>query len=125
MPDKTWKKSERRAAAAIGSVRNPLSGGNGRHSRSDSLHSEIFLENKYNKGKAMFSLYDETLPKARQENKIPLLAVHAKNRKGFLFVIHSDDLPQLVEVLHAQQQPRKPKIARRKNPSPKVAQPRN
>lgn len=47
MSDKTWKAFERRVAKILGTVRTPLSGGNSRHTRSDTLHEDLYVEVKY------------------------------------------------------------------------------
>ena len=44
MSDKTWKARERQVAKLLGTERTPLSGGNGKQTRSDSLSAEFFVE---------------------------------------------------------------------------------
>lgn len=83
MSEKAWKKVERRVAAYFGTVRNPLSGGNARHSRSDSLSTTLFIEVKHGAGvprtwAKIEELFLETERLARLENKIPLVVLHRK-----------------------------------------------
>lgn len=87
MGDHAWKKTERRIARYLGAERNPLSGGNARHSRSDSLHPKIFVETKHGKGvpktwAAVRKLFAETAEKAAVEGKIPLVVIHEKFSAG-------------------------------------------
>ena|SRR3990167_6352938 len=49
MPDKTWKKRERKGAALLGTTRNPLSGGGRSTGGQDSQHPTIWVESKYRK----------------------------------------------------------------------------
>jgi hypothetical protein len=46
---KTWKAVERRVARFFGSERTPMSGGNSKHTRSDSLHPRLYIEVKSRK----------------------------------------------------------------------------
>lgn len=88
----TWKAAERRTAKAFGSERTPLSGGNSKMTRSDTLHKWLYIENKYRSRDAMLTLYADTKMKADKEGKIPVVALHGKNKKGFLVVVHIDDV---------------------------------
>ena len=97
MPDKTWKKAERRVAGFFGSTRNPLSGSNSKHSQSDTLHPDLYIEIKYRKTHTTRTLWEDTQTKAKQEGKIPICALVESRRHGFLFVIHSDDLNRFIE----------------------------
>jgi len=92
MPDKTWKKRERQAAGLLGVNRAPLSGGNGRQTRSDSLHPSIFLETKMRAKCTARTLWNETKALAKAEGKIPVLALYEKGKHGALIVVHQDDL---------------------------------
>ena len=49
MADKTWKARERQVAKYFNTNRTPLSGGSSRHTRSDSLHQDLFVECKLRK----------------------------------------------------------------------------
>ena len=70
-----WKSFERWVASIFTSERNPLSGGNGKHSRSDSLHPELFISCKHTRTghRSIFRLLDEETEKAEAENKIPIV----------------------------------------------------
>ena len=92
MADKLWKKFERRAARFFGAERNPLSGGNARHSRSDSLHDTLYIECKYSKRHAIVNLWDKSKPLADKEKKIPVVVLGVRGRHGFWVMCHSDDL---------------------------------
>ena len=70
MADKTWKARERQVARYFNTNRTPLSGGASRHTRSDSLHDELFVECKLRKKYSVISLWNETNEMAKKENKI-------------------------------------------------------
>ncbi len=100
---RTWKRAEGRVAALFGARRQPLSGGSGRAdlTRSDSTHPRLFVECKYRERHAARTLYDATKALARQEGKVPVLALIDKGRPGFLLCIHSDDLPAVAAAVVA------------------------
>lgn len=81
MSDKTWKKAERRVAAIFHTMRTPLSGGNSRQTRSDTLHERLFVETKYRKRFALVDLFIDTAAKAVTERKLPVLALVQKRRR--------------------------------------------
>lgn len=92
MAKQTWKAIERKIADFFGTVRTPLSGGNSRHTRSDTLHESLFVEAKYRKTHSAVTLWRETAEYAKRENKIPVVCLSEKGKKGFWVVVHSDDL---------------------------------
>jgi hypothetical protein len=92
MADKSWKQAERRGAAAFGTVRNSLSGGNSKLTRSDTLHRTLYIEQKYGKRHAVWTLYDDTRKKSKREQKLPVLLIHRTGSPGFLVVCHIDHL---------------------------------
>lgn len=87
-----WKSAERRIARFFGSERTPLSGGNSKHTRSDSLHPRLFVEAKRRKKHTVITLWDDTKTKAAKENKTPVVCLQEHNRPGFWIMVHSDDL---------------------------------
>lgn len=87
-----WKAIERKAARFFGAERNPLSGGNGKHSRSDSLHAVLFLEVKYRKSHSAVTLWRSTAEKAKEEGKLPVVCLAEKGKAGFWTLCHCDDL---------------------------------
>ena len=92
--DKTWKALERRVAKFFGASRTPLSGGNGKVTRADVIHKYLFIEAKQRKKQSLYTLYDNTKALAITENKVPVLAIHESGRKGFLIVVHSEELDE-------------------------------
>ena len=92
MGDKAWKANERRIAKFFGCERTPLSGGNGKQTRSDTLHQTLFVEAKQRKKHAVVNLWNETKELAAGEDKIPVVCLAEKNRPGFWVMCHSDDL---------------------------------
>ncbi|WP_435005126.1 hypothetical protein P12x_003019 [Tundrisphaera lichenicola] len=95
---RTWQKSEGRAAAIFGALRQVLSGSSGRddNTASDSTHTTLFIESKYRDKHAVRTLHDATRILARKEGKIPVVTLFDKGRSGFLVCIHSDDLAAVV-----------------------------
>ncbi len=92
MAPKTWKNIERKIARFFGAERNPLSGGNGGHSRSDSLHERLFIEVKYRVSHSAVTLWRDTAEKAKKEDKIPVVCLSEKGKQGFWVMCHSEDL---------------------------------
>ena len=92
MPNKPWKETERRIARYIEARtghgrRNPLSGGNSGHTRSDIIHPHLFPEVKHGTAcprtwKAVEKLYKSVEILAAKEKKIPLLILHEKSKMG-------------------------------------------
>ena len=85
MTDTKSKADERWYAARLGTVRTPLSGGNSRHTRSDTLDPDIFLEVKTGKSfpvswDGWARLFDAVSVKADAEGKIAVLVLH-RNRQ--------------------------------------------
>ena len=89
-----WKGFERKIAAFFGTRRTPLSGMNsGHNTSSDSLHDTLYIECKKRKSMAVVKLYDDTLKKARKEEKVPVVVVTETGRRGQpLIVCAMDDL---------------------------------
>ena len=94
-PTKTWKSVEARIAKYFGSRRTPLSGGNSGHTRSDSLHKRLFIEDKYRVKHTAITLWDDTKSKASLENKTPVVCLSEKGRPGFWVLVHSDNLEEV------------------------------
>ena len=60
MPDKAWKKRERDVANYFNGKRTPLSGGNGKVTRADVIHEDLFIECKLRAKHTAISLWDDT-----------------------------------------------------------------
>jgi len=90
-----WKVFERLVAKHFGTHRTPLSGGNSRHSRSDSLHKDFFISCKYGQASAIHTLYDEENPKAVHEDKIPVLCLKRARSPHFLIAFLSEDMVEV------------------------------
>ena len=93
MSDTSWKVQERRVAKAFGTLRTSLSGSRSKAgTSSDSLHKGLYIEAKYRQKFATIEWFQGIIPKAKLENKIPILALKAKNRKDDYLVIRLRDL---------------------------------
>ena len=75
MPDKAWKKRERDVANYFNGQRTPLSGGNGKVTRADVIHDELFIECKLRAKHTAVSLWDDTAKLAKDEGKTPVIAL--------------------------------------------------
>jgi len=76
----TWKKGEQTLAHFFSTTRTPLSGGNSKATRSDTLHPKLYFEMK--KGKyvprqfsGIVELYRTTEARAEKEKKLPVLVL--------------------------------------------------
>ena len=97
MADKVWKRAERIVAKIFGTVRTPLSGGSSRHTRSDTLHKKLFIEIKYRKKHGLMSLWREVKQQAKDEDKVPLIALREKGSKYTLIAVEVNDLENLIK----------------------------
>jgi len=95
----TWKAVERKVAKFFNTERTPLSGGNSKITRSDTLHPNLFIECKYRVRHAVISLWRDTAEKAKKENKIPVVALVEKNKEGIWLMVHSKDIAKLIDVV--------------------------
>ena len=93
----TWKGFERTVAEFFGTERTPLSGGNSKITRSDTLHELLFIECKQRESMATWKLWEDTLKMAIEEQKTPVLALKQNHKNGFLVVIHASDFDMLLE----------------------------
>lgn len=90
---KTWKSKEAAVARFFGAKgRTPLSGGNSGHTRSDTLHDHLFIEQKHRVRHAIISLWDRVKSLALKEKKIPVVTLSVKGRPGFWIMVYSSDL---------------------------------
>lgn len=87
----TWKGFERTVAKFFGSERTPLSGGNSKITRSDSIHPRLFIEDKYRAKHAIIATWQDAKGKADAEGKVPVVCVREKGKRGFWLLIHCDD----------------------------------
>lgn len=87
MTDKSWKAIERKVAKSLGTQRTPLSGGNSKQTRSDTLDEKLFVEIKHRVSFSVVSLYRKTSDLAKKEHRIPVLCLKAKGKHGEVAVI--------------------------------------
>ena len=102
MPNATWKEFERRVAKAFGTRRSVLSGHRrqkGAAAGQDTEHPVLFIECKQRVKHAVWALFAATRTLAREEGKIPTLALSELNRPGYLVVCHIDDLAAVAAEL--------------------------
>lgn len=93
-----WKGRERQSARFFGAERTPLSGGNSRHTRSDSLHKRLFIEQKLRAKHATCTLFQETKALAKKEKKIPVITLAEKRKPGFLICVHSSNFEEVARL---------------------------
>ena len=94
---KSWKKLEQKVARLRGTERTPLSGGNGKLTRSDTLDKTFFIECKLRKDPAVWNLYEQVELLAKSENKIPVLVIKKKGKHGELFIVNDKYLKAFIE----------------------------
>ena len=87
MPDKPWKRAERKGAKVIGGSRNPLSGGSSRHTRGDAIHPVIYLEMKYRQRFAVVSQMEKEEVKAKKESKVAVLGFQQRGKHTRYYLI--------------------------------------
>ena len=91
----TWKQRERQIAKFFFSERTPLSGFNSKHTHSDSLSKDFYVEAKYRAKLSLMTLYKDTEAKAHDEKKIPVVALCEKGKAGFLVVVSDKHFKRL------------------------------
>jgi hypothetical protein len=87
---------ERKVAKLLGGVRNPLSGGTGRHTRGDIIHPSLYVECKLRQKLSIWAWYKDTAEKAKVEGKTPILVIKEKSKKGELVVLDIKDFVALI-----------------------------
>ena len=97
MPDKTWKAVERRVARMFGAQRNPLSGRNSRHTQADIIHDHLYIEVKHRARIPFYRVWLETVEKAKQEGKVPVLILHPKGSDKYIAMVDAEYLARLEE----------------------------
>jgi len=96
---KAWKRLELKIARMLGTERTPLSGGNSKMTRSDTLDRDFFVECKLRKNPAVWNLYKKTEALAKKERKIPIVVIKKKGKHGELFVINSKYLETFIKKI--------------------------
>ena len=94
---KSWKKLEQKVARLRGTERTPLSGGNSKQTRSDTLDDTFFIECKLRKDPAVWNLYEQIEELAKKENKIPVLVIKKKGKHGELFIVNDRYLKEFIK----------------------------
>ncbi|MBA7712890.1 hypothetical protein ES703_121881 [subsurface metagenome] len=95
MADKAWKAFERRVAKSLGTVRTPLSGISSRHTSSDTLHPDLYVECKMRKRSLVHTLFTLASKQAKVERKIPVMAMHVARSHTTIAIIDWDFFLQL------------------------------
>lgn len=75
---KSWKGVERRIADELGTNRTPLSGSNSRHTASDTLHHQLFVEVKSWKSVSLWDEFRDLRRRARARDKEPMFLLQEK-----------------------------------------------
>ena len=125
-PTQTWKAIESHLARMFSTERTPLSGGNSKITRSDTLHPRLFIEVKQRKFHAVMKLFRETKDLAKKEyaicwgcdgkgttkvfekcpacggegrwiGKIPVVVLHETGSHDYLIVCEVSDLKRIAE----------------------------
>jgi len=88
----TWKRREREIAKDFNTERTPLSGGNSKQTRSDTLHPYLFIEVKSRKKHTAVTLWDDTAEKALKEKKVPVVVLCENGRPGYWVMVHKKNI---------------------------------
>jgi hypothetical protein len=107
IPDKNWKKAERRIAAKFGSTRTPLSGSNSKVTASDTFHEKLYIEVKRLKRVPGLTLFEDTVAKAKIEKKVPVVAFTGHRMRGALVMCQLTDLPRIAAAYRGSESQRK------------------
>lgn len=99
MTQKTWKAVELRIAKLFGTYRTPLSGSFSRHTKSDTLHKNLFVEVKHKKKIPFLKLFKETIKKAKEERKIPLVVFVERNSRTPIVMCDINNLKEISSFL--------------------------
>ena len=99
MHKNTWKSGERRIAALFGTYRTPLSGKSSRHTRSDTLHKDLFIEVKHRKRPPADKLWSDVVEKAKLEQKTPLVVFIKKGCPNPLILCRVSDIQKINKAL--------------------------
>jgi hypothetical protein len=95
----SWKSGERRIARKFDSERTPLSGGNSKHTRSDTLNKNLFIEVKHGLKVPGDRIWRKTLDMAKKENKIPAVVFIKKNYPYPVIMCKVDDLTKIASEI--------------------------
>ena len=99
MADKPWKVSERKAAKALGGVRNRMSGAVDQLTAGDVVHPNLYVEVKYRKKHAVITLMRATMAQARKEKKTPVVVLQERGKEGRYYLVREEDFPVFVQNL--------------------------
>ncbi|MCK5293660.1 MAG: hypothetical protein KAJ49_03335 [Arcobacteraceae bacterium] len=99
MTDKTWKQIERRVAEFFGTIRTPLSSSHSRHTQSDTLHKELFIEIKYRKKIPFLTTFKDTIKKAKEETKTPLVVFVEKGSQTPILMCNLKDIRKIAQKI--------------------------
>ena len=88
MPDKAWKKRERDVAQYFNGTRTPLSGGNGKVTRADVIHDDLFIECKLRAKHTVVSLWDDTAKIAIDDHRCDFVSERCKQILPFSQLIN-------------------------------------
>jgi len=99
MTQKTWKAVELRIAKLFGTYRTPLSGSFSRHTKSDTLHKNLYMEIKHLKRIPFLTLFKETIKKAKVEKKIPVVVFVERNSRTPIVMCDINNLKKISSFL--------------------------
>ena len=88
MPSHTWKDVERRIAVAFGSKRVVCSGVRG---EGDVEHDKLYIEVKHRAKIPFYTVWKETVKRAKKEEKQPIVIIHEKGSQTMLVMLDFDD----------------------------------
>ena len=63
------------------------------------MHPKLFIEDKLRAAHSAVTLWRETKTLADKEHKIPVVCLCEKGKKGFWFLVHSDNVKEVLATL--------------------------
>ncbi|KKN32843.1 hypothetical protein LCGC14_0809610 [marine sediment metagenome] len=99
MGDKPWKVAERKTAAALGGVRNRMSGAIDQLTAGDVVHPNLYVEVKYRIHHAAVTLMKDVEEKAEREAKTPVVVLQERGADARYYIVREEDFPIFVRNL--------------------------
>lgn len=62
------------------------------------MHPKLYIECKVRGKISLWQLFKDTENKAKNERKIPVVAIKQKGEKGYLLMIRPDDLKKIAKI---------------------------
>jgi len=99
----TWKQGEARIAKLFNTTRTPLSGICSRHTSSDTLHPNLYIEIKHRKELPLLvefrKEWEKCVENSKKESKTPLFVIIKKYSNEPLVLLKLKDIPVVAKYM--------------------------